>query len=81
MIVGFNAQQLLIFWHSADAAQIEQQLSIVEQHAPGLAIIGRSTSTSETIHAKELYNFAYAQLYYMRELDMQMMPPHKTKQP
>lgn len=80
VIVGFNAQQLLIFWHNADDEQIEQQLALVEQHAPGLAVIGRSTSTTETIHAKELYNFAYAQLYYMRELDMQTMAPNKTKQ-
>lgn len=80
VIVGFSSQQLLIFWRHADEATVDHHLTIVKQLAPAIPMIGRSTSNAETIHAKELYNFAYAQLYYMRELDAQMMTRHETNQ-
>lgn len=74
-IVGFNYQQILLFWRNQPRTLITTQLIQIEQliQSNGLvATIGQSASNAETIYAKELHNFAYAQLYYMRELNTQM---------
>ncbi len=74
-IVGFNYQQILLFWRNQPRTQITAQLLQIEQliQSNGLvATIGQSSSNDDTIYAKELHNFAYAQLYYMRELNTQI---------
>lgn len=74
-IVGFNYQQILLFWRNQPRTHITAQLLQIEQliQSNGLvATIGQSSSNNDTIYAKELHNFAYAQLYYMRELNTQI---------
>lgn len=82
VIVSFNAQQLLIFWRDVDDQTVQQHLANIETlaHRENEIIVkGHSQSTTTMRYAKELYNFAYAQLYYMRELDTQLMNHQSTK--
>lgn len=83
VIVSFNTQQLLIFWRDVDDQTVQQHLASIETLALAhdkIIVKGHSQSTPTMRYAKELYNFAYAQFYYMRELDTQLMNHTSTKQ-